>query len=161
MPLPPWRAQLYPATFRGAMFHVEVREKAGGRRDVVHEFPKRDVPYSEDLGRRARRFTVSGYVIGPDYITDRDALESALDAEGPGALVLPTRGSQQVEVDHVNVIERRERGGIAEFEMTFTEAGRAISSSFGSDTAGKVSDAGAAASTATAAGLNASLGRKA
>jgi prophage DNA circulation protein len=151
MATPPWKLQLYPATFRGAVFHVEVREKASGRRDFVHEFPNRDQPYSEDLGRRARRFTVAGYVIGPNYITDRDALITALEADGPGALVLPTQGSQQVQVDHYSVIERREKGGMAEIEMTFTEAGAVISTA-ASDTAGNVTST-AQATLASVTGL--------
>jgi prophage DNA circulation protein len=144
-----WRSQLYPATFRGIEFHVESREKGGGRRDVVHEFPKRDVPYSEDLGRRARRFTVSAYVIGADYISRRDALIDALEQEGPGLLVLPTQGEQQVNVDHYAVVERRQRGRMAEFEMTFTEAGGLPASSFQTDAAGNVQQASGNAAAVT------------
>jgi prophage DNA circulation protein len=153
----PWRSQLYPATFRGAEFHVEVREKESGRRDVLHEFPHRDQPYSEDLGRRARRFSVNGYVIGPNYITLRDALIAALEVEGPASLVLPTQGQQQVQVDHYTVTERRERGGVAEFQMTFTEAGGPVSYSTNTATVAAVSDAATAASQAVQQALNLGL----
>jgi prophage DNA circulation protein len=141
MAIPLWKLNLTPASFRGAQFHVEQGERSGGRRDLVHEFPKRDIPYSEDLGRRALRFTVRGYIVGPTYTFDRDALISALEQEGPGTLILPTSAAQQVEVDHYAVIERRERGGMCEFEMTFTEAGQAISISFGTNTASNVGSA--------------------
>ena len=58
-----WRSRLMPAKFRGARFHVDTGVRESGRRIVPHEFPKRDVPYAEDMGRRAREFTVRGYII--------------------------------------------------------------------------------------------------
>jgi hypothetical protein len=29
----------------------------------VHEYPNRDIPYAEDLGRRARRFSIGAFLI--------------------------------------------------------------------------------------------------
>ena len=58
-----WRQYLKPAMFRNARFHVETGVRESGRRVVNHEFPKRDVPYAEDMGRRARELTVRGYII--------------------------------------------------------------------------------------------------
>lgn len=153
----PWRQKLYPATFRGVEFHVETRERSSGRRDYVHEFPKRDIPYSEDLGRRAKRFSVNGYIIGPDYTTGRDALISALEQEGPGTLILPTCSAEQVEVDHYNVIERRTQGGMCEIEMTFTEAGQVISTTFGMDTQSNVNSAASDAQTTVTNKLDSDL----
>src|SRR5689334_22416343 len=128
MPIAPWRAELQPASFKGAGFHVDAGGKGSGRRNVLHEFPKKNVPYAEDMGRKARAFTVTAYVIsGPntaDYRAERDALEAALESEGPGILVLPTRGAVQVQVGPYTSTERRERGGYAEFEITFVEAGQ-------------------------------------
>lgn len=151
----PWKSQLTPASFRGAVFHIEMREKASGRRDFVHEFPNRDLPYSEDLGRRARRFTIQGYIIGPSYMTDRDTLVAALEAGGPGTLQLPvdvTYGPQQVVVDHYAVVERRIKGGYCEFEMTFTEAGAVVT--VANNTQSAVTSATDAAQTQTAASLD-------
>ena len=50
-----WRSKWMPAKFRNARFHVESAVRESGRRIVSHEFPKRDVPYAEDMGRRAAR----------------------------------------------------------------------------------------------------------
>jgi prophage DNA circulation protein len=125
----PWRETLQPASFNGAGFFVAIDAKGGGRRNVVHEFPKLDTPYAEDMGRRARKFTISGYVIqnssnGYNYQPGRDALIAALETEGPGVLVHPTLGTDAVQPDVYSVTERLEdRGGMAEFEMTFVEAG--------------------------------------
>ena len=153
----PWKLALTPASFRGVQFHVETGEQAGGRRDVLHEFPNRDTPYSEDLGRRARRFSVTAYIIGPTYTINRDALTAVLEQAGPGTLILPTQSAQQVQVDHYSVIEQRQRGGMCTIEMTFTEAGQAISTSFGIDTVSAVVSAASAAATTLTTNLNANL----
>jgi prophage DNA circulation protein len=147
---PPWKSMLWPATFRGVEFHVEVRERANGRRIVVHEFAKKDIPYSEDMGRRAKRFEVHGYVVGPDYASQRDQLINALETEGVGTLRLPTMPDEQVVVDQYRVSERRERGGLAEFQMTFVEAGQSITDQITADTQG-VTNAAADNAQSTAA----------
>ena len=127
-PIAPWRLNLQPASYNGAGFFVDVDAKASGRRIALHEYPKRDIPYAEDMGRRAKRFTVTGYVIGPYYEDDRDALLAQLDALGNGVLVRPTTmADETVVVDTYTVTERRERGGSAAFEMTFIEAGQNLS----------------------------------
>jgi prophage DNA circulation protein len=117
---------LVPAFFRMAPFHVDANSRTSGRRVVLHEFPKRDTPYAEDMGRSARRFPVTGYVIGPDYQIWRELLVLALEAEGPGLLVLPTllqRDTILVQPREYTVRETRQAGGMAEFEMQFVEAG--------------------------------------
>ncbi|HEY2210277.1 MAG TPA: DNA circularization N-terminal domain-containing protein [Bradyrhizobium sp.] len=119
----PWRSRLLPGSFNGVQFHVDVGARSSGRRIALHEFPKRDTPYAEDMGRRARRFSVTCYVLGPDYTFNRDALIEQFEQEGPGLLVHPTFGEQLVAVDQYSITERRERGGVADFEITFVEAG--------------------------------------
>jgi prophage DNA circulation protein len=123
----PWRDRYQRASFRGAMFFVETDQRAGGRRVVPHQYPKRNDPYSEDMGRSANRFGVQGYLIGPNYLDFKDALIAALEADGPGTLRLPLpyRG-QDVEVMVLNyaISETRERGGMCTLEMDFIEAGR-------------------------------------
>lgn len=136
----PWRDDWRQASFRGAAFHVEVGARAGGRRIVPHEYPKRDDPYAEDMGRRARRWHVTAYFISypvdgngdtgeavlrlRDYRVGRDALIRALEQEGPGTLVHPTLGSMEVACETYTVQDAiREKGGFCVFEMTFCEAG--------------------------------------
>jgi prophage DNA circulation protein len=132
MAIPPWRLSLKPASYNGVVFHVETGTRSGGRRKVIHEFPKRDTPYLEDMGRRARRFPVTAYVIGPNYEDLRDALIAQLEAEANGQLVHPTYvDADLVGVDVYSVTERRERGGYAEFEISFIEAGQDISAVVG------------------------------
>lgn len=109
------------ATFRGVEFFVGTAERSGGRRTVVHEFPHRDRPFVEDLGRRARTFPVDGYVVGEDYQQARDALTAALEAHGPGELVHPYHGTFRVAVREFRVRESSSEGGIAYFSIDFVE----------------------------------------
>lgn len=120
-----WREQLQKASYRGVPFYVEAAGKSGGRRTAVHEFIARELPYAEDMGGKAKSFSISCYVLGEDYITLRDRLEAACEKGGPGTLVHPTRGTLEVNVTDYNVDERlTEEGGIARFTITFVESGR-------------------------------------
>jgi prophage DNA circulation protein len=107
------------------------------------------------MGRSARRFPVTGYVIGPDYQIWRELLVLALEAEGPGLLVLPTllqRDTILVQPREYTVRETRQAGGMAEFEMQFVEAGEM---GFSSDI-GSQSEANAAADGAEGQAVDAS-----
>lgn len=140
--VPLWKLQLQPASFNNVEFHVEVGTRAGGRRIAMHEFPKKDIPYAEDMGRRARQFTVVGYVIGPNFGTQRDALIVELDREINGTLVLPTSFDQKTVVcDRYSVTERREQGGYATLDMVFLEAGQDPSTQVADDTQAAVNNA--------------------
>jgi len=115
--------QLVGASFRGVPFFVDASERGGGRRAVVHEFPLRDEPFVEDLGRKARQFRVDGYVIGDDYLAQRDALLAALEDEaGPGELVHPYHGVKSAICVSLAVRETRADGGMATFAIEFAEA---------------------------------------
>ena len=145
MAIPQWKLELQPASFNGVEFKVDVSSRGGGRRIANHEYPKRDIPYAEDMGRKSRRFTITGYVIGPFYKDQRDALIDQLEIEGPGTLILPTgmtRASEQlVTIENYSVTERRERGGIATFEMSFLEFGVNTSTLTFNDTPSQVNGA--------------------
>jgi len=119
-----WRDRLQPASFRGVAFEYQSDDLGGiGRRNVVHEYPKRDVPYVEDMGRSVEEISLEAIVIGPDYLTQLDELLKALRAEGPGELVHPFYGRLQVVASGCRVRHTFEEGGLARVSMTFTEAG--------------------------------------
>ncbi|MHC1701805.1 MAG: DNA circularization protein [Humidesulfovibrio sp.] len=120
-----WKAALKPASFRGVAFFVEMDERETGRRAVTHEFPGRDIPYTEDLGRKARAITVEGYVLGADYMQKRDALLAACEAEGPAPLIVPWMPEIRVECTACRKRESASEGGMARFSLTFAEAGSA------------------------------------
>ncbi len=116
-----WKSQMGPASFRGVKFHVENAEFGGGRRTVEHEYPLRDDPFVEDLGRKARSFPVEGYVVGDEYIAARDALITELEKSGPGELVHPYFGTRRVAVVSFRVRESVDRGGMSQISIEFVE----------------------------------------
>jgi len=120
-----WRDQLQPASFKGAAFFVDGHEAQLGRRVHVHEFPLRDQPYPEDLGRKARQLTVQAYVLGDSYMQARNRLMVAVEKAGPGQLVHPYLGELRCTVLDCKVTESTAEGGMARFTLQLVEAGDA------------------------------------
>jgi len=143
--------RLVGGSFRGVPFGVDSTERSGGRRTVVHEFPQRDDPYVEDLGRKARSFRFDGYVVGDDYLTQKNALLAALeDKSGPGELIHPYYGRKVGICTSLQVRETVADGRMAIFSIEFAETPKQIASPVTSpDPAGDVSSAADTASTAT------------
>lgn len=133
-PLPAWRSAYRQGSFRGASFSTEESEVQGGRRVATHEYPQRDEPFAEDLGRKARRFRLDCFVAGPEYRTARDRLLDALEAPGPGELIHPFRGPMSVAVDDFSYRESAIGGGVCAFSISFVEAGQPVSAPISIDT---------------------------
>lgn len=131
-----WRDELRTASFRGVRFHVEQGTIVAGRRLARHEYPQRDVPYLEDMGRKAREYKVEAYVIGPDYMADRDDLLAAIEEAGAGQLVHPWHGTLNVTVSDCQLTESTQHGGFAKFALTFIEAGQQLEPTTATDTDG-------------------------
>lgn len=113
---------LVAGSFRGVPFRTVDAEIKVGRRNVVNEYPQRDLPYVDDLGRKARRFVVEAYVIGDNYRAERDALIEAFEGKGSGELNHPRYGLRKVSLDgDVSMKESPERGGMARISVTFVE----------------------------------------
>ena len=126
---PSWRDHLQTASFRGVAFKVLDTTTSVGRRNVLHQYPFADVPYVEDLGLDADKFTVVGYVVqnfsnAHDYFGERDGLLQALREAGAGTLVHPFLGEFLVSlVGQAEMTESFAEGGIARFTMHFVAAG--------------------------------------
>lgn len=121
-----WRDQYEAGSFRGAAFRTEGHERSGGRRVATHEFPGRDEPVTEDLGRRARSFSIDCHVIGEDYRADRDALLDALEEKDAGLLIHPWHGQMMVVVLDFTSSEDQ-AGGVCTFSIEFGESGQPVS----------------------------------
>lgn len=149
----PWPLQ--PASYNGIQFFVQAQSRASGRRIVPKEVPKSDAVYTEDMGRRVRKFNVTAYIIyspvlDADWEKSRTDLYQALETDGTGTLMLPTMLSNDVVpviVGPYTVTEHQEKGGYAEFQIEFTEAGQDPSAQQTADTQAASQDA--AAQTAT------------
>jgi prophage DNA circulation protein len=133
-----WRDQYQSATFRGVPFSVHESKTTGGRRVALHEYPQRNLPYAEDLGRKARGYELEALIVGADYFAGRDRLIAALEQRGPGLLIHPYLGRMQIQIQEFRLSESTAQGGIASFHLQFVEAGAATQPDATPDTAAAV-----------------------
>lgn len=117
-----WLDQLKPASFRGVPFKTDSLKFVVGDDILVREYPFRELPTWQRTGGATDDIHVPAYVIGDDYMEQRDALAQVLSGEGE--LVHPTRNRLQVVVKgKVTISENPVReGGIARFDITFVRA---------------------------------------
>lgn len=80
---------LQRASYRGVPFWVETDQVQGGRRLVVHEFPHRDAPYVEDMGRSAVKVQLTAYLASDAADAEAARLRAACEAGSAARLVLP------------------------------------------------------------------------
>lgn len=117
--------KLRKASYDGVSFEVSSSDVNFGRRTVTHEYPQRDTPYTEDLGRLKRTFTITGFILGDDYISRTKRLIEKLETNGGTAkkLIHPWLGSLQVySIDTPKVSWNAEKR-ISTFSIAFVEAG--------------------------------------
>jgi len=126
-----WRDELRNASYGGAAFGVRNHGRSGGRRLGIHTFVLRDTPFVEELGRQVRRFSIEGYIVGDDYIRNRNRLLDRLEGPSPGfpfrpgrTLIHPTYGALRVVCEGYAVRETSGEGRMARFTMNFVEAGQ-------------------------------------
>lgn len=118
-----WTDKIQNPSFRGVPFLVDNTAGDGGRRTTLHEYPQRDTPYSEDMGRKAKTFTIEAFVVGDDYIDQAKNLREALDQEGSGELIHPFYGSLTVNCASYSERYSSAEGRVSRFTITFEEAG--------------------------------------
>ncbi len=118
-----WKERWQEASFRKVKFLTESLSTEAGRRTVVHEYPYKDEPQTEDLGLKARRYNVNAYVIGEDHDLQRNQLMQALEAKGVGELIHPEYGLQQVVVESLTQ-STNEQTRITRFAIVFVQAGK-------------------------------------
>ena len=116
-----WKDRLRPASFRGVSFFVDSSQVTGGRRVQFHEFPDRDDPYAEDLGRVGKTYKIEGHILGDDYDQIKKQLQEAVDKDGPGELVHPYFGTLFVQVGAFSIDEDTKEGRIAKVSFQFYE----------------------------------------
>ncbi len=119
-----WKDNLQDASLRGIPFKVDEDEATFGRRVQVHEYPNRDKPWAEDLGRATRRFSVQAYLIGEDFFEQRNRLIDAIEKPGSCTLVHPYYGEMNVTVDDtVRVSHSISEGRMCRVSFSFIESG--------------------------------------
>ena len=116
-----WRDLRREASFRGVPFWVDSDSVPVGRRTQLHEYPKRDQPLVEDMGRQTREYKFAGFIIGPDFISQRDRLLVALDTPGPGELIHPWFGRLTVTAGDCEISHARSELGMVRFNLAFID----------------------------------------
>ena len=146
----PWRDRYLDGSFRGVPFKTVSAVTTVGQRKAIYELPFNDDGVKGlPLGRKARRYQLTVFVIGGDYDRDRDKLMEAIEAPGPGLLVHPYLGSVMVEVEaEISVSESTDSGGLAEFSFSAVQSQAALLVTAGpavvEDTRGNLQTAAAA-----------------
>lgn len=118
-----WKDNLRPASFRGVSFFVETSQFTTGRRVVAHEFPNRDTPYPEDLGKIGGVWKVEGHILGDAYFETKRQLREAVEKFGAGELVHPYYGTLFVQCGPVSFDETTNEGGFMRVSFQFYEGG--------------------------------------
>lgn len=138
-----YRESLQIAEIGGVKFHASAADTGVGRRTVVHEFPGRDTPFCEDMGKAASDFVLDGFLVGEDYLDRKNELIRVLIKEGPHTLIHPSMGTLQVSlVSKARLREQFiERRGMVTFSLSFVEAGNEAQPTTVVDTQQAVEDA--------------------
>lgn len=128
--------KLLPASFRGVPFNATASTLTIGRRTHVFEYPQRDKPFVEDLGKSAREITLTAVFAGPEYITGMNRLLEAMEQEGSGVLVHPMLGSMTVTPKATTkVTYSTTKLGFSSAELVFVESGDYVFPTSSNDTA--------------------------
>ena len=117
--------QYMQGSFRDVPFFIESHEFESGRRKQDNEWIKK--ASSEDRGQRIRKYQLEVYVLGPDYMTERNKLVEALEEEGPAYLVHPYFGQLYVQAGKFTLTENKNEGGYCVFNIAFIEVTLSIS----------------------------------
>lgn len=126
---------LRPASFRGVPFQVDSTDMGAGRRTQLHEYPQRDKPWVEDLGRAAREVAFEAFVTGTDYVDQANRLLSAIEEAGSGTLIHPWFGTLTVSLKDLARVTFNRELGYARFSLSFVESGELAFPAAGNATA--------------------------
>ncbi|MGZ3272374.1 MAG: DNA circularization protein [Caulobacteraceae bacterium] len=149
------------ASWRGVPFAVTLGEFRSGRRQALHEYPFRDDPWPEDIGRKTRRFAVTGFLVtdslvygGGDVVDQRERMIAAAEKKGTGELVHPTFGKLTVSLEDIAIVERWDARRYFELTFSFLEAGKRQFPTVASQTGDAVKTSAAKAADAASASFS-------
>lgn len=110
---------MLPASFRGISFLIPQASVPVGMKVQLHEFPQRDEPYAEQMGKQAQVHRLVCWIIGDDCFERRDKFMEAVQTPGAGELVHPWLGRMQVKAGEAELTHDFKQGGMAAFAVTF------------------------------------------
>jgi prophage DNA circulation protein len=110
--------------FLGFPFKLAGERGEGGIRGPVHEYPDRDLPFFEKLGRSARRFDLSVYFVGPSADLQAALFDKLLWKGTAGPLILPGLRRETMLAQKWNYQKEAGRAQWVRFDLHFVEVGR-------------------------------------
>jgi prophage DNA circulation protein len=119
-----WDDSLHPAAWRDIPFHAVNAPCELGRRVAIHEYPLREEPETQDLGRKIRKYNFEAFLLGDDALAQRDKFETALDKSGEGILVHPYYGSIRAQLIDARPIYKANKRRKVGYSLSFVEAGK-------------------------------------
>ncbi|MDX1603768.1 MAG: DNA circularization N-terminal domain-containing protein [Salinimicrobium sediminis] len=111
------------ASYKGVPFAITSSEVSFGRRLVTHEYPLKNQPYTEDLGRRVRIFTITGFILGPSYLDVRDRLVALSENGETGELIHPYYGNLRVDCRELKCQDSNDETRLMRFQAIYVESG--------------------------------------
>jgi prophage DNA circulation protein len=117
-----WIDFLLPASWRGIPFQIFDNEARVGRRVALHEYPFRDTPWPEDMGRASSYYTFRGFLVGDDCYIQQDLMMIACEISGAGPLIHPTLGLLSVSLAEPAVFRQSfQQGRAVMIDFVFVE----------------------------------------
>lgn len=119
-----WSERLVEASYQGKTFLTEDFSVSGGWRIALHEYPFKDDPFPENMGKKAHEFSFNAYFIGKNYDLQVADFHKLLETEGEGTLVHPRFGTATVQLLSWQYKETTREGGIGRYALKFVRSGQ-------------------------------------
>lgn len=146
-----WKDQLRDASFKGVPIKWLDISGENGRRLADHEFPQRDRPWIEDMGRATRPYAFTAVCCGDSWLDDLNTLLAIMEAPGAGELVHPLFGRVTVYAKPAKWHMAIDDGPRVDVALEFTENGDLLFPTKVQQTASKVDECASGAITAAQA----------
>lgn len=118
-----WLERLPKGSWRGFEFLTDNHDSSYGRRLVLQEYPHRDEPDVEDMGRKAPGWRINAYFIGPDYDLEANGFLAKLAEPGAAWLTHPYLGDVWVRAFNITRSESVDQGGYCRISIDFLPGG--------------------------------------
>jgi len=109
---------LNKSSFRGVPFYTKKTSSNGGQRLTTHTFINGGTKTVSN-GLKQNSFSIEAFIVGDDYLAQRENLKNALNVIGSGILIDKFYGTLDVQVDTYTIEEDRESYGKATFKINF------------------------------------------
>ncbi|GBQ69638.1 bacteriophage protein [Ameyamaea chiangmaiensis NBRC 103196] len=114
-------ADYLQCSVNGVPFAVMGSAGNHGRKFAEHDYPWRDGVWIEDMGKRAQRYSVRGFLVGALALTRRNLLVDIAETSGTCLFVHPTLGALTGWMVDFSWRERDGMTGIVDIEFAFVE----------------------------------------